>query len=93
MKEKRVKTSQKQVSFKLADAIFPERETIFANITSEIEIVGKMSFVSDGGNGEKEFAIIDVPGISMPIIVPKNKIKNLSFDSSEKEHRRFAKAM
>jgi len=93
MRKEKVHTLQAKVVFKLADAIFPERETIFANMTEEIEIIGKISFISDGGNGEKEFAIVDVPGITMPVIVPKDKIQNLSINSSPKEHQQFAQAM
>ena len=93
MRKNKVYTLQAKVAFKLADVIFPERETIFANITEEIEITGKISFISDGGNGKKEFAIVDVPGITMPVIVPKDKIQNLSINSSQKEHQRVARAI
>ncbi len=65
----------RRVVVRLEDVICPDQEMIFANMTGEIEVIGQVSFMSDGPEGKEEFAIIDVPGISMPIIVPKSKVR------------------
>ncbi len=97
MKRENVETTQKKITFKLADVVFPELETIFANMTEEIEVIGRVTFISDGGNEEEKFAIIDVPGITIPVIVPKDKITQLMEENRnrerEGEHRRWAEAM
>ncbi len=90
MRHKKANTTHKRISFSLADVIFPERETVFANMTDEIEIIGKISFVSS--NEKEKYAIIDVPGITIPIIVPQNKIKKLmeadcEYDEDKQEER------
>lgn len=61
--------------FKVADVICPEQETIFANMTDDVEIGGYVNFFSDGSGSRDEFAILDVPGIRQPIIVPSKKLK------------------
>ncbi len=94
MRQRKTVTTQKRISFKLADVIFPERETIFANMTDEIEVIGRVTFVSDGGDEEEKFAIIDVPGITIPIIVPRDKINELMEEHNRgTEHQSWAEAM
>ena len=82
-------TTKSRVAFKIEDAICPEQETIFANLTGEVQVVGKIHFLSDGGTREGEFAVVKVPGLSKLVIVPREKIEELS-DKQKGTERRLA---
>jgi len=76
-----------QVIFKLEDVLCPDQDAIFAHINGELEVVGKEVFRSDGPQQKGEFAIIEVLGIAMPLVVPLKKLRLLTTqEESAKRH-------
>lgn len=66
-----------EVTFKLDDVLCPEQNVIMAHLGSGVEVVGRVQFLSDGGSRKKEFAIVEVPGISVPLVVPRDRLRVL----------------
>lgn len=63
-----------KVSFKLGQIVCPDRDDLFLNLTDELELTGTISFVSDNGRDDGQYAIVEVPGLSAPVIVPAEKL-------------------
>ena len=58
------------VSFRLAQVICPDVDEVVGRIDQELEITGQIVVLSDGPKGADQYAIIEVRGISQPVIVP-----------------------
>jgi len=63
-----------EVIVRLNDLECPEPEVVLANLTSETEVRGKVTFFSDSGQRRDEFAILDIPGLGMPVVVRAEKL-------------------
>lgn len=48
----------------------PEIDEVFKRIDSNLEVEGRIVFLSDYGNLRQHFAIVQVEGIHVPLIVP-----------------------
>ncbi|UCD29006.1 MAG: hypothetical protein JSV03_00545 [Planctomycetota bacterium] len=66
----------KSCRFKLADVICPEQESVVLQLTADLEVSGEILFMSDQGRRPDRFAIIEVEGITSPVIVPVECIKS-----------------
>lgn len=75
MEKKDVRDRQTEVTFRLQDAMCPDQDVILAHLESSVEVIGKVQFFSDGGAGKEEFAIIEVPGIAVPLVVPRDRLR------------------
>ncbi|MFA5863122.1 MAG: hypothetical protein WC975_00390 [Phycisphaerae bacterium] len=83
MKEDRTKERKTEVTFRLQDVLCPEQDVIMAHLENAIEVIGKVRFFSDGGNQKEEFVIVEVPGITVPLVVPRDRIQILSVGENE----------
>jgi hypothetical protein len=63
--------------FRLADVYAPGLSDLFNQITPELELQGRISFLSDGGDEQNSYAVVEVPGILMPLIVPASAIETV----------------
>jgi len=66
-----------RVQFKLADIHLPAIEEVLNRMTEDTELQGTITLVSEQGDQKAAYAVIEVKGILMPIIVPASCIKSL----------------
>ncbi len=59
-----------QYRFRLRDVICPDREQTMSQITPELEVTGRVMFLSDGGEEPERFAVLEVNGLMSPLVVP-----------------------
>jgi hypothetical protein len=62
--------------FRLADVICPDRQQMLNQITADLEVSGRITFLSDEGERKDCFAIIEVDGIGSPLIVPVERLQD-----------------
>jgi|GEM_PF-1109237 len=70
----RLQTGQK-VQFRLGDIHLPDIQEVLARMTEDTELQGQITLLSDAGDQKAAFAVIEVRGVLMPIIVPASCIK------------------
>lgn len=74
------------VMFRLSSAVCPETEQIREKITSNLEVRGRVVFLSDGGNRKGHYAVVEVGGIVSPMVVPVELVQqcqNTNDDQNE----------
>ena len=59
-----------RVRFALSRVMCPELEGVCKRIDSKLEVEGRIVFLSDYGSLRQHFAIVQVEGIHVPLIVP-----------------------
>lgn len=64
-----------RVSFRLGEVVCPDLQQILTQLTSSLEVSGKVVFFSDYGERKNHFAIVDVPGVLSPLIVPVDRLR------------------
>lgn len=69
MNERSLKPGERVV-FRLGDIHLPDLAEIIAKMTEDTELTGTVSLLSDQGEHRAAFAVIEVKGILMPLIVP-----------------------
>ena len=69
MSDQRLSPGQK-VQFKLADIHLPDIAEVLSRMTDDVELTGQITLLSDQGEHRSAFAVIEVKGILMPLIVP-----------------------
>ncbi|MBN1437696.1 MAG: hypothetical protein JW936_11540 [Sedimentisphaerales bacterium] len=67
--------SGSQVRFRLASAACPDAKAIVDKITDQLDVTGKVLYLSDSGDQKSHFAIVDVPGIMSPVVVPVDRVQ------------------
>ncbi|MBN2210497.1 MAG: hypothetical protein JW709_03795 [Sedimentisphaerales bacterium] len=65
-----------QVRFCLADVMCPDRQDLRAHLTERLRLSGRIVLLSDMGEKRNFFAVVDVPGISAPLVVPVDRIES-----------------
>ncbi len=60
----------RQYRFRLGDVICPDREQALSQVTPELEITGRVMFLSDHGSEPERFAVLEVKGLVSPLVVP-----------------------
>jgi hypothetical protein len=70
-----------QMRFRLCDVYAPGLADLFNQITPELELEGRISFLSDGGDVQSSYAVVEVPGILMPLIVPASCVETIGEDA------------
>ncbi len=63
------------VAFRLSDVICPDGQQVANQMTPELEVCGRILFLSDCGSHRDHFAVIDVRGILSPLIVPVSRLR------------------
>jgi hypothetical protein len=64
------------VTFRICDAYVPEPVQILTELHGKDQLEGKVIEVSDAGIQEEAFAVIEVQGLSHPVVVPVKHIKS-----------------
>jgi hypothetical protein len=62
------------VNFRICDVYLPDPATVAMNLYGENLLQGRVIDVSDSGEAESAFAIVEVEGIDQPLIVPADRI-------------------
>ena len=70
------------MKFRLGDIHLPEVAEVLARATEDVELEGSITLLSDHGEQRSAFAVIEVKGILMPLIVPTASIHVSNHDSS-----------
>ncbi len=64
-----------KVRFKLKDIHLPSVKDVLHRMTPETELQGCISLLSDEGAAKSAYAVVEVKGILMPVIVPAGRIR------------------
>ncbi len=67
-----------EVGFKLEDVLYPDQDVVMAHLSSGVEVIGKVSYFSDSGTQKESFAIVEVPGMMVPLVVPRERLREVS---------------
>jgi len=65
------------VSFRICGAYIPEPVQILMELHGKDRLQGKVTDVSDAGNQEEAFAVIEVEGLSQAVVVPMKQIRRI----------------
>jgi len=57
------------VRFRLGSVVCPDQQQVLYSLSGLVELIGNVVLVSDYGRKKDHFAIIDVAGVSVPLIV------------------------
>lgn len=63
------------VIFRVCDAYVPEPVQILMELHGEDQLQGKVIDVSDAGFQEEAYAVVEVEGLSQPVVVPVKYIR------------------
>ena len=74
-----------RVNFRLGDIHLPDLAEVIARMTEDTELQGTVSLMSDQGGHKAAFAVIEVKGILMPLIVPASCIKRTASATQDAE--------
>ncbi len=75
LSEKRLTTGA-QVAFRLGDAICPDFDQVIVQTGPDLAVAGEVVLLSDRGKDKEYFAIVNVPGINAPLVVPVAKLRD-----------------
>jgi hypothetical protein len=62
------------VHFKICDVHVPDPQTLLAELYGNDLLQGKVVDLSDSGMQEEAFAVVEVDGLSQPVVVPVVRI-------------------
>ena len=71
--------------FRLSDVICPDQRDVLMRVTSQLEVTGEIAFMSDHGEEPDRFSVIDVEGISSPLVIPSDKLRPVEVGMDQKE--------
>ncbi len=77
------------VRFAMGKAVCPGFDELCDQISSDLEIEGQVVFLSDCGKIRGRFAIIQVKGIHVPLIVPVEDLRLVEQNDWETERTVF----
>ena len=72
-----------RVVFRLGDIHLPDLAEVIAKMTEDTELHGTVSLLSDQGEHRAAFAVIEVKGILMPLIVPASCMRRSPQDTPD----------
>ena len=64
-----------KVQFRLGDIHLPSVSEVLNRMTEDTELQGSITLLSDAGEQRAAFAVVEVNGVLMPIIVPASAIR------------------
>ena len=73
MKDQRLQPGQ-SVKFRLGDIHLPDAAEVLSRMNDDVELQGAVTLLSDHGEHRSAFAVVEVKGILMPLIVPASCI-------------------
>jgi len=62
--------SGQMVRFRIGDIYAPDLTALYKQMTPGLELEGSITLLSDGGDSHAAYALVEVPGILLPMIVP-----------------------
>jgi hypothetical protein len=65
------------VQFRIDDAYVPEPAQILMELHGKDMLQGKLIDVSDSGAQDKAFAVVEVEGLSQPVVVAMRNVKEI----------------
>ena len=65
------------VHFRIYDVYVPEPVQILMELYGKDQFQGKIIDVSDSGSQNEAFAVVEVEGLSQPVVVPMKHIKGI----------------
>jgi len=68
------------VQFRIDDAYVPEPAQILMELHGKDVLQGKIIGVSDSGAQEEAFAVVEVEGLSRPVVVAMKHLKEISYE-------------
>lgn len=63
------------VTFRICDAYVPEPAQILMELHGEDQLEGKVIDVSDTSFQEEAYAVVEVEGLSQPVVVPVKHVR------------------
>lgn len=79
------KNDNEIVTLCLEDVTCPELDVVMSHMTSDARVVGTIRFLSAGRNSHTEFAIVEAPGVKVPLVVPLEKLRPLRKQTDQLE--------
>ncbi|MCL2646584.1 MAG: hypothetical protein FWD61_06205 [Phycisphaerales bacterium] len=58
------------IRFRIGDIYAPDLDDLYKQMTPGLELEGQIILLSDGGSSHDAYALVEVPGILLPMIVP-----------------------
>jgi hypothetical protein len=74
MKHGTVELKHRWVHFKIRDVYIPDPQMLLLEVYGDDLLQGKVIDISDSGNPEGAFAVVEVEGIKQQVIVPIQRI-------------------
>ena len=62
------------VRFRLGSVVCPDPQQVLSSLSGLVELTGNVVLVSDYGRKKDHFAILDVEGVSVPLIVRVDEV-------------------
>jgi hypothetical protein len=59
-----------EIRFRLSDVACPDQGQVFERLTGDLEVSGRVVFISDSGDKRDHYAVVEVDGVLSPLIVP-----------------------
>jgi hypothetical protein len=70
--------SGQAIRFRLGDVYAPNLADLYRQMTPGLELEGQIILLSDGGDNQAAFALVEVPGVMLPLIVPASCLEAIS---------------
>jgi len=74
-----------RVHFALARVMCPDFDEVCRQTDSNLEVEGRVVFLSDYGKLPSHFAVVQVKGIHVPLIVPVEDLKSGEIDQAQEK--------
>ena len=68
-------SSGARVRFALSRVVCPDFDEVCRKTDSNLEVEGRIVFLSDYGKVQKHFAVVQVKGIHVPLIIPVEDLR------------------
>jgi len=58
------------IRFRIGDVYAPDLTDLYRQMTPDLELEGNITLLCDGGDDQVSYALVEVPGVLLPMIVP-----------------------
>ena len=66
------------VAFRIRDVFFPDAPEALRRLTGEVQVCGRLLFFSDAGRDHERFAVVEVEGMTSPVVVAVDRLQAIS---------------
>ena len=70
------------VRFRIRDVFYPDVVETLRQVTAEAQVCGRLLFFSDSGPQRYRYAVVEVSGMSSPVIVAVEHLQVISLQQS-----------